>query len=217
MLLDQHDAAAALLRVVAHDREQPLDDHRRQAEAELVEQQQLRPPGERPPDGEHLLLAAGEQAAAPVAQLGQRREVAVGGVGVQPLAAVAEAEVLGHGEPEEQAAVSRDVRDAEPCPRARLDRGSGRRPRSGCCPAIGWTRPETARSVVVFPAPLAPSSATTSPGCDDEVEAAHHCGAVVSGGQAVDLEHGRAHVVPACVGLCRRWPRPARAAAAPPR
>src|SRR5580765_5400849 len=30
-------------------------------------------------------------------------------------------------------------------------------------PAIGRTRPETTRSVVVLPAPFAPSSATTSP------------------------------------------------------
>src|SRR3954464_9938679 len=31
-------------------------------------------------------------------------------------------------------------------------------------PAIGFTRPDTARRVVVLPAPLGPSSATTSPG-----------------------------------------------------
>ena len=30
-------------------------------------------------------------------------------------------------------------------------------------PAIGFTRPEITRSVVVLPAPLEPSSATTSP------------------------------------------------------
>ena len=68
-------------------------------------------------------------------------------------------------------------------------------------PCIGWTSPETASSVVVFPAPLAPSKRDDLSRLDDDVEAAYHCGAVVSGGQAVDLEHGRAHVVPACVGL----------------
>ena len=77
-------------------------------------------PRERPPDGEHLLLAAGEEAAAPVAQLGQRGEVPVRHVRVEALAAIAEAEVLGDREPEEQAAVLRDVRDAELRARARL-------------------------------------------------------------------------------------------------
>ncbi len=36
-------------------------------------------------------------------------------------------------------------------------------------PAIGWTIPEMARSVVVLPAPFAPSRATTSPGATDSV------------------------------------------------
>ena len=89
VLLDEHDAAAALLRVAAHDGEQPLDDHRGEAEAELVEEQERRASGERPPDREHLLLAAGEEAAAPVAKLGERREVPVGHVRVEPLAAIA--------------------------------------------------------------------------------------------------------------------------------
>ncbi len=87
VLLDEHDAAAALVGVLTHDGEQALHDHRRQAEAELVEEEELGMPGERPPDGQHLLLAAGEQAAAPVAQLGQRGEVPVRGVCVEPLAA----------------------------------------------------------------------------------------------------------------------------------
>src|SRR3712207_8657887 len=39
------------------------DDHRRQAERGLVEEQQLRLGHERAADGEHLLLAAGHRAA----------------------------------------------------------------------------------------------------------------------------------------------------------
>ena len=71
------------------------------------------------PDGQHLLLTAGEQAAAPVPQLAQRREVPVRGVRVEPLAPVAETQVLRDREPEEQAARLRNVRDAEPRTRAR--------------------------------------------------------------------------------------------------
>ena len=71
------------------------------------------------PTAEHLLLAAGEQAAAPVAQLGQRGEVPVRGVCVEPLAPVAETQVLRDREPEEQAARLRYVRDPESSTRAR--------------------------------------------------------------------------------------------------
>jgi hypothetical protein len=49
MLLDQQHAAAALLGVFAHHGEQSLDDDRREPEAELVDQQQLRLPGQGPP------------------------------------------------------------------------------------------------------------------------------------------------------------------------
>ena len=62
VLLDEQHGAVALLRELPDDRQQPLDDHRREPEAELVEEQELRLPGERPGDGEHLLLASREQA-----------------------------------------------------------------------------------------------------------------------------------------------------------
>ena len=65
VLLDEQHGAAALLRELAHDRQQPLHDHRREPEAELVEEQQLRLPCQRARDREHLLLAPGEQADAP--------------------------------------------------------------------------------------------------------------------------------------------------------
>ena len=41
-----------------------LDEHGCQAQRRLVQQQQSRPGHERPPDGQHLLLAAGQGAAA---------------------------------------------------------------------------------------------------------------------------------------------------------
>ena len=76
---------------------------RRQARGELVEEQQPRLACERPGDGEHLLLAAREQTHAPVAQLPQCGKVVVGGVDVEPLAAVMETQVLGDGQAEEEA------------------------------------------------------------------------------------------------------------------
>ena len=111
-------------------------------------------------DGEHLLLAAREQAAAAVAQLGERREVAVGRVGVEPLA-VPQPEVLGDAEPEEEpfsGTCAIPIR-ARPL----IDVPARSRPPNAMLPAIGSTMPETARRVVVLPAPFAPSSATTSP------------------------------------------------------
>jgi hypothetical protein len=97
VLLDEQDAGAGVGGVGAHDREHALDDHRRKAEAELVDEEQSWSARERAREGEHLLLAAGEQPGAAVTQFAQRREVAVGVVGVQALAAMSEAKVLADG------------------------------------------------------------------------------------------------------------------------
>ena len=59
-------------------------------------------------------------------------------------------------------------------------------------PADGLTMPEMTRSVVVLPAPLAPSSATTSPAVDREVHVPDDSGLVVARSQPFDLKH-RAH------------------------
>ena len=108
--------------------------------------------------------------------------------------------MLGDGQAEEDAAPLGHVGDA--LARALAGRAlaqivavDGDRARHRC------TSPEIARSVVVLPAPLAPSSATTSPGADVEVEVAHDRRAVVAGGQPVD----RAPHVPA--SLMRLAPR----------
>ena len=47
-------------RMLAHDLEELLDDHRREAERQLVDHQQPRLRQERHAEGEHLLLAAGQ-------------------------------------------------------------------------------------------------------------------------------------------------------------
>ena len=174
MLLDEQDPATAVLGVLAHDGQEALDDERGQPEAELVEQQQPRVAGQGPRDREHLLLATRQQPAAAVLQLGQRREVAVGGVAVEVLAAVAEAEVLGDGQPEEDPARLGHVGDAHARAPADRDLAQILAVDDDAARSAGVTTPEIARSVVVLPAPLAPSSAITSPAADGEVQVAHH-------------------------------------------
>ena len=82
-LLDEHDGDAVGGHAL-HDRQQLPDDHRSEAERQLVDQQHLRAHDEAHRQGEHLLLAAGQ----------------VGGGGVEPLAEDRERlERLGDGLP----------------------------------------------------------------------------------------------------------------------
>ena len=152
-------------RVVADDRQQPLDDDRREAEAQLVQQQQLRLARQRPADREHLLLAAGQQPGRRSAQLAQRREVRRTRRRRRGARRVRRA---GSARPRSARRRCRDprARARRPCGRRALALMLARvlpvdrdRARPSAC-----TMPEMARSVVVLPAPLAPSSATTSPG-----------------------------------------------------
>ena len=48
--------------------------------------------------------------------------------------------------------------------------------------------PDTARNSVVLPAPLGPSSATTSPGADVQVDAVQHADLAVAGREAGDVQ-----------------------------
>ena len=61
VLLDDQHRNPGVAVDLAQDREQFLDDQRRQTERRLVEQQQARPQHQCPSDREHLLLAAREQ------------------------------------------------------------------------------------------------------------------------------------------------------------
>ena len=104
--------------------------------------------------------------------------------------------MLGDGETEEQAPVLGDVRDAELRARARLhplqilpleaDHAVHRADEAG----DGAERRRLARAV-------RPEQGDDLAGRDVEVDVADHRGAVVPGGQAFELEHRRAHVVPA--------------------
>ena len=77
VLLDQEDRDPELVADRLQPRGEVLHDERREAERELVDEQQLRPAGERGADREHLPLAAGEQPRLARAQARERRKVLV--------------------------------------------------------------------------------------------------------------------------------------------
>jgi 3-oxoacyl-[acyl-carrier protein] reductase len=189
VLLDQQHRAAALLRVAPDDRQQALDDDGREPEAELVQQQQARAAGERAGDGQHLLLAAGQQPDRPRLQRLQGREVLERLRRVERLAAVAQPEVLGDGQAEEQTAALGDVRD--PAPRAAL----GRHPRRVLAveqdpalervhePGHGPQRGRLAR-------PVGAEQRDDLARGDLQLHLPDHGRAVVAGGQALEAQHG---------------------------
>jgi hypothetical protein len=121
VLFHEQYAGPAAGRGRPYRRQQPVHDNRGQAEAHLVEHQQLRLAAERPRDGQHLLLAAGQQPGLASAQLAQRREVVERGVHLGLAVQAVQPEVLGHCQAEEDPAVVRDVREAKPRPRGRGD------------------------------------------------------------------------------------------------
>ena len=95
------------------------DDQRRQAQRRLVEQEQARAAHQRARDRQHLLLAAGERAAALVDALLEARKqrehaFEIGskmrGAGNRG----AHLQVLQHGHPHEDAAAFRRLRDFQP-------------------------------------------------------------------------------------------------------
>ena len=74
VLLDDEHAGIGLVGDAPHDRQQALDDDRRQPEAHLVDEQALRLRRQRPGHRQHLLLAARQQAGEAVLQRDQGRE-----------------------------------------------------------------------------------------------------------------------------------------------
>ena len=129
--------------------------------------QELRPRHHGPADGELLLLAAREIAAAPAQHLGQHREQLEHRVGDAPLAArqqrEAGLEVLAHRQEREDLAALRHGGDAEPRARVRAQAGDILAlPQT--LPPLMPCRPEIARSSEVLPTPLRPSTQVTCPG-----------------------------------------------------
>ena len=152
---------------------------RGQAQRRLVEQQQPGPRDQGPAEGEHLPLAAGELVArracggGPAARTARTpRPVARCGVGA----------VRRHSPPRRRFSSTVSSATTPPALRAR---GPCRRrtscstahaaqvwPSAGSRPALGRIRPDSVRSSVVLPAPLAPSTAVMEPAGTVEVDLA---------------------------------------------
>src|SRR5437667_3880172 len=119
VLLHEHDGEPAARKLADGPRD--LADHDgREPERRLVEQQGLGLGHEPAPDGQHLLLAAGERAAALVAALSQSGEelvdaleVAVDRAAVRPLVG-AHPEIVQHGELGKDLPSFRDEHEAAP-------------------------------------------------------------------------------------------------------
>src|SRR6266568_4085928 len=73
-LLHQHDGDAELVADRDQAAHEVVDDDRREAERELVDQQQPRPAHERARERQHLTLAARQEAADPIAQARKLRK-----------------------------------------------------------------------------------------------------------------------------------------------
>ena len=169
-LLDQEDADAGRGDGLERRRE-PLDDDRREAERELVdEQDHARLRDERLREHDHLLLAAGEQAAGDrpaLLELGEQLErVRDPALGLLPL----ESEYVATRRLSSTVSSGSSRRPsgttATPAPRICSGR---RRVRSSVAEqdaagARRAARPPTASTSVDLPAPFGPSSVVTSPG-----------------------------------------------------
>ena len=144
-----------------------LDDRRLDAFGRLVEHQQLRPHDQRAADGELLLLAAGEVAAAPrrasASAPGTARRRASGMCGRR--ASAAQSRIRGSPSP------SAAERSRGPAARRRCPTGRDRTPRSGRAPSprrlslpdVSRCWPTIARIRLVLPTPLRPSTQVILP------------------------------------------------------
>ena len=168
VLLDEQDAAAGLVRRSRRStRQQALDDRSGRARGSS------RRPGaasgcRRAPGRGRASAARHPTAARPGGRAAARARGSSRAPSSRSACAgrAAEPEVLAHGEVGEQRAVLGHVGEA---PRGRRASGAAwpsGRPSRTTCPAMTGSRPDRSSSVVVLPAPLGPSRATTSPGVD---------------------------------------------------
>ena len=198
VLLDEEHGQALARVEVGDDLEDLLDDERGEPERRLVEQQQFWPAHQRARDGEHLLLAARQRAAALV-----------------------RGALLGAGRSRRHARARRRSRHARrtraPSRRfsATVMREKMRRPSGDCampsraiwcvgssvmsCPS-NRMRPWRARGLpkiviisVDLPAPLAPMSVTISPFGTAMIDVVQRVDVAVAGGDALECEQRLGH------------------------
>ena len=154
--------------VVPNDRRHLGNEFRRQTQRRLVEKQQFRPRNQGPADRQHLLLAARQAAGQLPAPFSHPREKAQ-----KPYPARPEPRPLWTGHARRPTS-SRIQSYRKHSTAFRTMRNSATHDRAGACtrdvvageldaPALGCSRPEMARKVVVLPAPLAPIRLTNCP------------------------------------------------------
>ncbi len=189
------------------DRQQTLDDDRRQAEAHLVDEQTPRFRHQRPGDGEHLLLTTREQASEALAQRLQRREqlegAIAGGAARAAIAGETEPDVLVHREVEEQRTVLGDVGE------------TSSRHEVSAVAVDGFTehldgaterceQPGDGQQRRRLAGPVRAEEGDDLTGCDREIQVADDGDAAVAGVDAAQLDQRCVHHAPSpcCVSRC---------------
>ena len=148
---------------------------------------------ERAGDGQHLLLAARQRAAALARALAQEREPAIDLVERERCRAAALTNrpmrrLSMHRHMREDLAALRHVADAAPRPRGRRSRAVTSSPLKRICPLRAGSRPISVRISVLLPTPLRPSTPTTSPGATSTVDALQHVAGGIAGPQVAGVE-----------------------------
>ena len=190
VLLDQQHRGPVGRGELPHHGQQALDDHRREAEAELVEQQQPRAPAERPRDREHLLLAAGQQprppAAAGRATRGNERTPRPSRA---PRAAPSSRKCSAHRQPVEDPPPLGHVNDAPADARGRRDAGEVA-PSSRTRAAHRLDQPRDRSQRRRLAGAVGPDQRHDLAGSHRQRQVAHHGRAVIPGAQLLELEGG---------------------------
>ena len=193
VLLDDEDGDLALL-AEPHQHVLDLgDDDRREALGRLVHDQEARIGQQRARDRQHLLLAAGELAAAVGLALGEPRESLVDALdrpGAAPLPATRR-RCSSTRQRAPQPPALRHVADAEPGDPAGLQADQHPRRERGSSRRDARTRPMMALHSVVLPMPLRPTTDST-PCFERQVDALQRMRVAVVDVEAPDLEGRRA-------------------------
>lgn len=207
------DHADALVREAAHHIEEHLDLLPAQDRRWFVHDQQADVAGQRPGDGDDLLVGGAEvlDGRGRVETAGAEPGEEGGGLVVHAAAVeqegvmgfVAEEDVLRRAEAGDEVELLVDGGDAPGEGALGFPAGNGS-PSKRTSPEVGWTRPEMHLMSVVFPAPFWPTRQWTSPGDDVEVDAVESEPPEELLGEGPHGEQGSGHGA-TCVAITSRW------------